>query len=295
MKDSKVKKLRLGDINPYVRVIKIHALKKSYKSGLRYNRHYQLHYIFEGECIFYIDGVYYTAQKGDLCLWAPGQAHSINASDDSDVTVAGIQFDFTRNFCNQNYLPIFYSKEDFDEKYINEIIEFSDFAGFLPHIKVKNRIIIEDLLRQAEKHFSREGSYSEEKASSRLKEFFTFLADESVMNFAYDNEKNNNIELIQYVKSNFRNNFTNLEMAHQFGYHPVYLNRMFLKLTGLPIHQYIINLRINEALHLLQTTNHPISIIAQMTGYPNAQYFSRIFKAKTGYPPTYFISSFHQK
>lgn len=288
MKSSVVKRIGLGDINPFVRVIKIHTINKSYKTCLRYNRHYQFHYVLNGTGYFHINGIDYIAKKGELCLWTPGQVHSIASSDTSPLDVVGVQFDFTRNYSNYNYLPVAYSKDDFDANCINEIIEFDNFKGFDPHIKLKNYSLTENILQTAERYFSYGTKYSEEKASAKLKEFFILVAEESVMQISNKYDNLNGIEILDYIKKNYYYDISNKELAKQFGYHPVHLNRIIINLTGMSLHQYIINLRINEALHLLQVTNLSISQIAEKVGYLNSGYFSRLFKAKTGYAPTYF-------
>jgi AraC-like DNA-binding protein len=288
MNRNQYKKIRLGDINPYVRIINIHTIEKSFSTLLRYNRHYQFHYVFNGTAVFHIDGIDYTSSKGDLCLWAPGQAHSIFTTDVSSATVAGVQFDFTRNFFDLNYLLIPYSKSNFNENYINEIIEFTDIGGFPPYIRIKNRQFAEIILETAEKYFLYGGKYAEEKTSAKLKEFFIFLQDELLMKTSNKNKDINHIELLEYIRSHFHCDISNNKLAMEFGYHPVHLNRIIINLTGLSLHQYIIKLRMEEAIQLLQITNLSITEIAEKVGYSNSQYFSRLFKAKTGHPPTYF-------
>lgn len=283
-----IRKIRLGDINPFLRVVRIHTLKQSFKTGLRYNPHYQLHYVFDGVGDFYIDGNTYTAKKGELVLWAPGQVHSISVSNLGAMTVAGIQFDFTRNFSTDHYFPIFYNKDTFSDNMINEVIEFTNFKGFSPYIKVKNPVIIEALLRQAEKYFLEGSRYCEEKASATIKAFFIQLADESILHTPAKPSDKSHDALMKYINQHFHQNLSNHQLSKTLGYHPVHLNRIVLSLTGMSLHQYIIKLRINEALHLLQITNLPINVIAEKVGYTNPQYFSRLFSSKTGYPPTYF-------
>jgi AraC-like DNA-binding protein len=283
-----VKKIKLGDINPFVRLIRIHTIKKAFNTGIRYNHHYQLHYVFNGIGHFHINGRDYTAKKGELCLWRPGQAHSIASSHSNSVTVAGVQFDFTHNFSHLDYLLVPYNSMSFDEKHINEIIEFTDTEGFPPYIRLNNCMAAEEILKTAEKYFQCDGIYGKEKASAKLKEFFILLAEELITKTSNKKHHTKNHKLLEHIKKNFRNDMSNYELAVEFGYHPVHLNRIVLDLTGMSLHQYIIKLRIDEALHLLQNTNLQIRQVAEKVGYDNPQYFSRLFKSKTGHPPIYF-------
>lgn len=62
--------------------------------------------------------------------------------------------------------------------------------------------------------------------------------------------------------------------------------KMFKVITGHSPHQYHLNLRINKAKELLQTTELNINEIAYQTGFESEFYFSRFFKKKIGLSPT---------
>ena len=50
--------------------------------------------------------------------------------------------------------------------------------------------------------------------------------------------------------------------------------------------QYIVSLRIHNAMNLLETTKYNITQIASAVGYDNSLYFSRLFKKHTGMSPS---------
>ncbi|MBX6360731.1 MAG: AraC family transcriptional regulator [Acidobacterium ailaaui] len=64
--------------------------------------------------------------------------------------------------------------------------------------------------------------------------------------------------------------------------------KLFKSETGYSPHQYLLNLRINKAKELLQTTELSIKQIAYQTGFESEFYFSRIFKKKVGKAPSDF-------
>ncbi len=64
--------------------------------------------------------------------------------------------------------------------------------------------------------------------------------------------------------------------------------RNFKNITKLTPLQYIIYLRINSAKALLSTTDYPVSQIANIVGFDNALYFSRLFHKHTGVSPMKF-------
>lgn len=67
-----------------------------------------------------------------------------------------------------------------------------------------------------------------------------------------------------------------------------YLGKLFRKYTGVKFSQYVMNLRVMEAIHYMDTDEEmKIIDIATKVGYPhNVQYFSQVFKRIVGCPPT---------
>ena len=51
---------------------------------------------------------------------------------------------------------------------------------------------------------------------------------------------------------------------------------------------YVVTARINRAKPLLQESNLSIKTIAEQTGFKTPYYFSRMFKARTGFSPSQY-------
>ncbi|MCO5236835.1 MAG: AraC family transcriptional regulator [Chitinophagaceae bacterium] len=64
--------------------------------------------------------------------------------------------------------------------------------------------------------------------------------------------------------------------------------KLFKEETGISPHQYYLNLRINRAKLLLQTTELNINEIAYHSGFESEYYFSKFFKKKVSLSPTEF-------
>ena len=65
-----------------------------------------------------------------------------------------------------------------------------------------------------------------------------------------------------------------------------YLNILFKKETGVTLYDYLVNVRLERAKYLLETTGDPVVDIASQAGYPNANSFSRAFKRREKKTPT---------
>jgi len=77
-------------------------------------------------------------------------------------------------------------------------------------------------------------------------------------------------------------------IAGEFGYSPNYVGRLFREATGANLNDYIKEVRVARARDLLQHTSMRIADIARETGFTDAQYFSVVFKQRTGLKPTEF-------
>lgn len=62
--------------------------------------------------------------------------------------------------------------------------------------------------------------------------------------------------------------------------------RNFKQYHGITPMKYILSIRISNAQHLLETTSYPINEIADIVGYENPLYFSRLFKKQVGISPS---------
>lgn len=60
---------------------------------------------------------------------------------------------------------------------------------------------------------------------------------------------------------------------------------LFREVTGRSLHDFIISMRIDRAKELLSTGELSVKETAQVVGFEDQNYFSRLFKSRTGLPP----------
>ena len=73
------------------------------------------------------------------------------------------------------------------------------------------------------------------------------------------------------------------------------MRKYFSEVMGKTCVEYITELRMEKAKHLLWETNKTILEIAMETGYENAQYFSRVFQKMEGIPPKKYRMLWREK
>lgn len=91
--------------------------------------------------------------------------------------------------------------------------------------------------------------------------------------------RNETIEQVcAYLAANYQQKFSLTEVAARFYLSPYYLSRLFRRVTGQSIVDYLNNRRIEAAQKLLETTELSISAIAEQTGFASAAHFRRVFR-----------------
>lgn len=90
---------------------------------------------------------------------------------------------------------------------------------------------------------------------------------------------------IHYFNEHFAEKLFIPDTARHFGYSEGYFQRIFKQRTGLTPVAYLTTVRCRHAAHLLEETNWSVARIAELSGYDNQLYFSRIFRKIYGQCP----------
>ena len=109
---------------------------------------------------------------------------------------------------------------------------------------------------------------------------------ECAQNAQDDKVSNGYVEQIQnYVRQHYIDGFTSAQIQEVCGLSYKYAGTLFKEVTGQTIKEYQCTLRLRKAEQLLKETNKSITEIAQLTGFSDVFYFSKIFHRKKGCPP----------
>lgn len=108
--------------------------------------------------------------------------------------------------------------------------------------------------------------------------------------------KNSDIPLEQkiaaYIKTNYKNpQLDATVISDKFHIHSVHLSRIFKEYFNTGVHQYLSQIRINEAKKLLRETDKTVEEVGNEVGYNNIYSFSRAFKRITDFSPSQYRSS----
>ena len=108
--------------------------------------------------------------------------------------------------------------------------------------------------------------------------------------------RNETVEQIcAYLSANYQQKFSLTEVAARFYISPYYLSRLFRRVTGQSIVDYINNRRIEAAQKLLENTELSISAVAEQTGFASAAHFRRVFREVMGTGPLQYRKGHKKK
>ena len=124
--------------------------------------------------------------------------------------------------------------------------------------------------------------YSKAKAATLLKLLLIKIAeaaDESALPLRMTET------LDDYIREHVGEEISNTEVGAVFGYHPFYVSTVIKEKRGITLHQYVVAYRMRLAKNLLECTDKTIADIAEETGFTDASYFTKSFKAAFGKTP----------
>lgn len=94
----------------------------------------------------------------------------------------------------------------------------------------------------------------------------------------------------EYANEHFEDPDLSLtDIARELGYDPKYLSAMFKAKKHVTFTQYLRSLRIQHAAFLFDEGVESVKVVAMLSGFSDALYFSRIFRQETGKTPSEYI------
>ena len=102
-------------------------------------------------------------------------------------------------------------------------------------------------------------------------------------------EKNEDLvsEIADFLTLNYNKPLSNQTLSQKFGLVPSYISTLFKNEMGISPGEYILTIRMNHAKdHLINNKNLMTREVAQMVGYSDPLYFSRVFKKYFGKTPS---------
>lgn len=248
----------------HYRLVKLKYLETTRPNG---RLDYQLLYIAQGSAHFRLSGKYQEIPAGNIMVYRPGQKQFYYYLLEDQADIYWIHF---TGYQSEHILEQFHLS-----------VGTPQYIGLSSSLQsLFNSIIHESQLRRP--------NYADISALM-LQQLFYLIGrtqEEGKNRFSFRHEAIASAML--YMHENYQKHILVKDLAVK--YHMTYnwFIRCFVDFTGRSPQAYLTDIRIEKAKELLTLPSLRISEVAELIGYSDPLYFSRIFKKKTGQSPREF-------
>lgn len=279
--------MNVEQIQPFARFAAKQIFSHGQKNMVAYD--HRIYFCLKNFGTINVGGKKYELAPNTFILWRAGTPYTYSANDISEpMEVATCNFDFTQTAKKYN-LPIppaprhvFNASKIVSEKAVFDNASELNGVVYLPgasSLRTGMKALCEE--------YKNKLKYNEARMNALLCDVLlqvTRLAE----NETHSRTKDLTDKILSYIQEEYKNNPTNTSIGEIFGYHPNYINALIVKQTGMPIHQYVINCKMNKAIELLMYSDLNVREIAEEINIPDPQYFSRLFKKTFKKTPSSF-------
>lgn len=93
------------------------------------------------------------------------------------------------------------------------------------------------------------------------------------------------LKIMHYLHSNFQEKITLEDIGKLTFFSPNYCENIFKRETGRSVIDYLLEIRITQAKRMLTEGAYSLGDVSEAVGFDDYNYFSRVFKKRTGYTP----------
>lgn len=263
-------------------------LPPNHKTQLHTHDYLELCYIVSGKFQQKIVGKTITFHEGDLCLIDKNCLHQ----DLLDDTPSTILFLGITNSMFNTIMEHEIASERIVSFLKSALLQSKNLQQYL-HFKPKENgtSIIEPVLYQLLSEFVHFDEASSYICQGLLMRIFHILSMHYDFSLSKDLKKEMNWILFEEITNYIKSNYTTItihKLSDQFHFQDDYFNRLIKSQTNMTYTEYVQELRLNQAEHLLLNTGLPIDEIAEQVGYQNKGYFYKIFVRRYQMTPAHF-------
>ncbi|MBO5060766.1 MAG: helix-turn-helix domain-containing protein [Clostridia bacterium] len=277
--------MKLTEINPYIRYARKH--ETSVPKELISAADNRIFYCISGTTTLLVNGLRYTLKKGSVICWQGGTLYCTESrSEDLDLIAFNFDYTYAHSRLNDPICPQFLKSSGVACP-LEELI-FDDAEKLNGCLFLENMFSVEDKFREIVAEYTNMRLFYEERCSTILKDILI-----TIVRAAEFSQTPKNIEfaesILTYIRENYSRKITNQDIAEHFNYHPNYINRIIVNYTGMSLHRYLIQCRINAAITLLNSSEMTVSEVAAAVGMPDLKHFSKCFKNITEHCPSDYM------
>jgi AraC-like DNA-binding protein len=228
---------------------------------------FSIRYTLKGLGYCVIDGKSMPVNEGNLVVYFPKttQRYGFKKSDDSIILWAH----FSGTAC---------------ELLKNSLVNSPSI------IKIQDRKQFESAFEKMILSHYKKNEYSDTLCNGYMTVLISLIAQSNILTTkSVPKSKNENLEkILSLMHFNYNQPIDIKEYAKICCVGEDHFIRLFKAYTGLPPYNYQLKIRINRAIEMLENTPITIKECADVTGFNDITYFSKVFKRFTGHPPSHY-------
>ena len=227
-----------------------------------YHGLYEIYFLLEGKCTYFIDNKVYNIESGDIVIIPDGIIHHTRYEN--------IQHSRVLINCNERYIPSFFISDFTQESYL-----------------YRNPFITEEVKKLTEKieqEYKLNDKLSAEILSCHTKALFCLIFRSQASCIPINEESSIIEKAVIHIRENFHRDLTLSTFSDMYSVSSEHFSRMFKKETGLGFSKYLNSLRLQQAELLIKSSPElNITQIANVCGFSDSNYFSKKFKEVTAF------------
>lgn len=278
--------MTLENIRPYIRYARKLSIERGIYADFVIPYDCRLFYVAHSTGYIRFENATYNVTNGDLLLWNSGVKYSMEPTGKSErLEMLALNFDITSERSDMS-IPISPDKENCyrAENCIGADEGIDELQFRREPLVFREAYFAEGFLLDIISEYDSARRFSKTVQSAKLTELLISLARTA------DRRKNDISDVIDYIRANPTERFTNVALGKRFGFHPNSLSRLFVLHTGQSLHSYVLDEKIRRAIGLLESSDMSISEIASGVGFDDSSYFTRLFASKVGCTPSLYRS-----
>lgn len=241
-----------------------------------FHDNYEIYYMLNGKKLYFINDKLYKAEKGDLIIVNPYDVHRTSSIEKSEAEriLINFKYEFIEELMKSQNISLLPLEKGSGKIRLNvrEQLQIEEILnGMLKECEAKEygyipcvRAMLFTLLINVSRFSSKQEQVEETPPSS---------IEQKVL------------DVVSFICSNYQKDLTLDSIAQQFYVSPSYLSRIFKKVTGFHMSEYIQITRIKEAQKLLRETKGKVIEIAEKVGFKQIAHFNKTFRQITNTTP----------
>ena len=241
----------------------------------RFHPFHEVFYVSEGSCSVFIGQRVHRLKKGDFAVIPAGTVHR------TDYLSAGQNTKIVLSFSRRTAREI--------DQFLGEGLSHLSLKAGRIRTPVQRQEAVGLLLNRMLYEYENQPLHAHSFCKSCLAELLI-----SLIRYRSGEEENDGIvspederirAVAEYISGHLQEDLSLPRLAEIFALSPSHLSRTFHSATGIPLREYLVNLRVRKAMDLLLTTEKTVTEISDLCGFHDPNYFGDAFRRVTGLSP----------